>query len=121
MYYFFGGLKMRKLCKAEIAVLKKYGFLEEKQIEKAEYDDILDKIPYYVFIKNNDYYKYEVPEDVTAELIEQLERAENLDLQIEINKKIKNIQEDVNFFKVLIIISLILSVIGACFSFFTIR
>lgn len=77
---------MRKLCKAEITVLKKYGFLEEKQIEKAEYDDISDKISYYAFIRNNNYYKYIVPDDVTSELIEQLERAENLDLQIENNE-----------------------------------
>lgn len=105
---------MRKLCKAEIAVLKKYGFLEKEKIEKEEYDDIQDKIPYYVFIKDNNYYKYVVPNDVTAELIEQLERAENLDLQIENSEKIKLIQKDVNFFKTLTVICLILIVIGVC-------
>lgn len=37
---------MRKLCKAEIAVLGKYGFLEKEKIEKEEYDDIRNKIGY---------------------------------------------------------------------------
>ena len=110
---------MRKLCKAEIAVLKKYGFLEKVQIEKDEYDDILDKIPYYVFIKDNNYYKYAVPDDVTAELIEQLERAENLDLQIENNEKIKLMQKDINFFKTLTVTLLILYAIGICYWFFS--
>lgn len=103
---------MRKLCKAEITVLKKYGFLEKKKIEKEEYDDIQNKIPYYVFYSDNSYYKYVVPNDVTEELIEQLERAENLDLQIENSEKIKLIQKDVSFFKTLTIILLILYVIG---------
>lgn len=103
---------MRKLCKAEITVLKKYGFLENEKIEKEEYDDIQGKIPYYVFSRDNSYYKYVVPDDVTDELIEQLERAENLDLQIENSKKIKEIQKDVNFFKTLTVLLLILFVIG---------
>lgn len=103
---------MRKLCKAEITVLRKYGFLNEVQIKKEEYDDIRGKIPYYAFTKGNDYYKYIVPDDVTDELIEQLERAENLDLQIENSKKIKEIQKDVNFFKTLTVLLLILFVIG---------
>lgn len=103
---------MRKLCKAEIAVLKKYGFLDEEKIEKAEYDDIRDKIPYYTFSRDDSYYKYIVPDDVTVELIEQLERAEALDLQIENSEKIKEIQKDVNFFKTLTVICLILVIIG---------
>lgn len=105
---------MRKLCKAEITVLKKYGFLEEEKIEKEEYDNILNKIPYYVFYRDDNYYKYVVPEDVTDELIEQLERAVSLDLQIETNEKIKLIQKDVDFFKMLTVIMLILAVIGVC-------
>lgn len=106
---------MRKLCKAEIAVLGKYGFLEKVKIEKEEYDDIRNKIPYYVFFWDNNYYKYVVPDDVTDELIEQLERAENLDLQIENSEKIKSIQKDVSFFKTLTVILLILYVIGVLY------
>lgn len=45
---------------------------------------------------------------------QQLERAENLDLQIENSVKIKEIQKDVKFFKTLTVIWLILFVVGLC-------
>lgn len=99
---------MRKLCKAELTVLKRYGFLEEAEIEEAEYNDILNKIPYYAFSKNGNYYKYVVPQNVTDDLIEQLERAEMLDLEIENNENLKSIKKNVDFFKMWAVIYLIL-------------
>ena len=92
----------------------KIRFFRKGKNRKRKYDDIRNKIPYYVFFWDNNYYKYVVLDDVTDELIEQLERAENLDLQIENSEKIKSIQKDVSFFKTLTVIWLILFIIGVC-------
>lgn len=110
---------MRTLCSAEISVLKKYGMLETVEINQEEYSEIKKSTPQYTLsAANGKLFKFVVPEYVTEETIEQLERAMSIDMQLEATTMLKNIQNDVSFFKTLTVLALIIAIIGVFASIF---
>lgn len=107
---------MRTLCSAEIAVLHRHGALSTAEISQTEYSEIRAKTPHYVFAsKEGRFYKYIVPDEVTEEALEQMERATSLDMQAEIHNTLRSIQADVSFFKTLAIFLIVIAILGVLF------
>lgn len=87
---------MRKLYETELAILKRYKLVKSVKIETEEYENLLASFPQYVFIGNtpDELYKYVVPDEISEETLEQLERAEELKVQYDNNRQLKAANEE---------------------------
>ena len=87
---------MRNLCETELAVLRRYKLVKSMKISVEEYESILNTNPHYVYVGRtpDELYKYVVPDDISEETLEALERSEALKALYDNNHKLKTTNEE---------------------------
>lgn len=92
---------MRNLNDTELAILKRYKLVKSVKINTEEYEELLADSPQYVYIGDTPdaLYKYVVPDEISEETLEQLERAEELKVQYDNNRKLKAVNKELEEIK----------------------
>lgn len=126
---------MRNLSNAELAVLIRCKMVGVEQISKEEYEDLFKTAPHYVYVSaQGTFFKYTVPDEMSEETLDRLERAEMLnalyagnrnieDMRVEMRNYIQQfdnrlsfIQKSINVIKDIMVAAVVLVVIGVIVS-----
>lgn len=126
---------MRNLSNAELIVLKRCKMVGVEQISKEEYEGLFKTAPHYVYVSaQGTFFKYTVPDSMSEETLDRLERAEMLnaiydsncnieDMRVEIRNYIQQfdnrlsfIQKNIKVIKDIMVAAVVLAVIAVIFS-----